>query len=146
MARRSEDGRQEARADEDMWVILAIIQPFKLDEVTLALEAVRGLAGMTVSECRGFGRGKFAAVQADQGAERGEPTSSTRSPLAAQMVDFTPKVRIEIAVAGREVADRVIETIARAAHTGRRGDGKIVAWPVRRALRVRTLDEGPAAL
>ena len=120
-------------ADQDLWMILAIIQPFKLDSVTLALEGLPAFGGVTVSDCRGFGHGK-------QAAERAEPFSE------AQVVDFKPKIRLDIAVAGSEAADRIIETIARAAHTGRPGDGKIFAWPLRRAVRVRTLDETGATL
>lgn len=145
MARRSEGDAQEAYAGEDMWVILAIIQPFKLDAVTLALEELPGFGGMTVSECRGFGRGKLAAEGADELTQSGKPASRAAAP-GAQVVDFTAKVRIEIAVAGREVAERVIETISRAAHTGRRGDGKIFAWPIERAIRIRTFDERSSAL
>lgn len=145
MARRSEDDGEGAHADQDMWVILAIIQPFKLDAVTLALEELPGFGGMTVTECRGFGRGKLVAERADELTQSGEPASSAAEP-GAQVVDFTAKVRLEIAVASREVADRVIETISQAAHTGRRGDGKIFSWPIGRAVRIRSFEEGSSAL
>lgn len=124
----------------ELWMIVAIIQPFKLDTVTLALEALPGFGGMTVSDCRGFGRGKF-------GGEPDEPDRGrAREPDAADVVDFTAKIRLEVAVAGREPADAVIDAIARAAHTGRKGDGKILAWPIVRALRIRTLEQGAEAL
>ena len=112
----------------DLWLVLAIIQPFKLDSVTLALEAIQGFGGMTVSDCRGFGREKV---------EEGSP---------AGLVDFTDKVKLEVAVAGREHANAIVDVIARAAHTGNRGDGKVFTWPLARAVRVRTLDEGAPAL
>lgn len=120
---------------DDLWMVLAIIQPFKLDAVTLALEAIPRFGGMTVSECRGFGHGKVER-------EAGDPARSQSS----EVVDFTPKTRLEIAAAGRAQADAVIDAIARTAHTGNPGDGKIFAWPLERAIRVRTLDEGTLAL
>ncbi len=124
----------------ELWMIVAIIQPFKLDAVTLALEGLPGFGGMTVSDCRGFGRGKLGSESED--ADRNRP----REGEGADLVDFTAKIRLEVGVAGQDRADTVIDAIARAAHTGRKGDGKIVAWPVVRALRIRTLEEGAEAL
>ena len=124
----------------ELWMIVAIIQPFKLDAVTLALEGLSGFGGMTVSDCRGFGRGKLAPESDD--ADRNRP----REGESDDLVDFTAKVRLEVAVVGDDRAQAVIDAIARAARTGRKGDGKIVAWPVARALRIRTLEEGADAL
>lgn len=132
----ADSGMADAGMSDDMWMIQAIIQPFKLDQVTLALESMPWFGGITVIECRGFGREKVAdvgiehVVRSDQG----------------DVVDFTAKLLLEIAVAGRDRADAVIEALANAAHTGHRGDGKIFAWPLTRAVRVRTMDEGNAAL
>lgn len=135
---RSVRQRSQAGDPDDLWLVVAFVQPFKLDDVTLALERVEGFAGMTVSECRGFGHEKLDDLRA--GAVGGAPARSEG------LIDFTPKVRIEVAVAGRKVADAVVDAIGRAAHTGRRGDGKILRMPVDRAVRVRTMDEGARAL
>lgn len=136
----SQDPRSGAPdSDTDLWMVVAIIQPFRLDEVTLALESIPDFGGMTVSECRGFGRGRVAdKVRATEGGD------GLR--VAAEVVDFTAKLRIDVAVAGRARADAVVDTIARAAHTGRRGDGKIFLWQLARALRVRTSEEDSQAL
>ena len=120
---------------DKLWMVLAIIQPFKLDAVTLGLEALPHFGGMTVSECRGFGHGKVA----------GEPGAIPHD-QRSDAVDFTPKIRLEVAVNGQAQTDTVIDTIARIAHTGNPGDGKIFSWPLERAVRVRTLDEGALAL
>lgn len=120
--------------DDDLWMVLAIIQEFRLDTVMLSLERIPGFGGMTVSECRGFGQEHLHEARAP-----GEPHSHG-------LVDFTRKVKLEAAVAGRDAADEVMDAIARAARTGRRGDGKIFAWPLARAVRVRTLEKGRRAL
>lgn len=132
--------------DADLWLIIAIIQPFKVDAVTLALEDIPGFGGMTVSDCRGFGHGKVSDEGAEETAGEDGSKRDTISARGSEIVDFTPKVRLEIAVAGRERADRVVETIGRSAHTGRRGDGKIFALPLSVAVRVRTFDKGASAL
>ena len=124
-------------------MVLAIVQPFKLDAVTLALENIAGFGGMTVSDCRGFGRGKVA--EEDDAVDRGNSVSTARSNRPV-VQDFTKKTRIEIAVHGRTLADAIVEAIARTAHTGRRGDGKVFLWPVARAVRVRTLETDVRAL
>ena len=131
--------------DADLWLVIAIIQPFRVDAVTLALENIPGFGGMTVSDCRGFGHGKVS----DEGAEDAAEQSGSAARIghrANEVLDFTPKVRLDIAVAGRERADRVVEAIGRSAHTGRRGDGKVFALPLNVAVRVRTFDEGRSAL
>lgn len=125
---------------DDMWMIEAVIQPFKLDAVTLALEEIPAFRGMTVSDCRGFGQEKLA------GAHDAAPGASPPHRHGADFIDFTTKLKLEIAVVGRAGADLVVGTIARTAHTGRRGDGKIVAWPLARVVRVRTLEEDVNAL
>jgi nitrogen regulatory protein P-II 1 len=109
--------------------IEAIIKPFKLDEVKDALHEI-GLQGMTVTETKGFGRQK-GHTELYRGAE--------------YVVDFLPKVKIEIAVEDRLV-ERAIETIQQAAHTGRIGDGKIFVTPIEETIRIRTGERGPDAI
>lgn len=124
-------------------MVLAVIQPFKLDAVTLALEELAGFGGMTVTECRGFGQEKLADLQEESERSASHPRRRRND---TGLVDFTAKVKLEIATVGRVQADAIVDTIASAAHTGRRGDGKIFAWPITRAVRVRTLEEGSGAL
>ena len=101
--------------------IEAIIKPFKLDEVKDALNEM-GIKGMTVSEVKGYGRQK-GHTEIYRGAE--------------YVVDFIPKVKIEIVV-GADMVDQVVEKIRNAANTGKIGDGKIFVLPVERIVRVRT--------
>jgi len=112
-----------------MKMVIAVIKPFKLDEVRDALTAI-GVHGMTVSEVKGYGRQK-GHTEIYRGAE--------------YAVNFLPKVRIEIAVPG-EQADRVIEVIGSAAKTGQIGDGKIFVMPVEQAVRIRTGETDADAL
>jgi len=109
--------------------IEAIIKPFKLDDVKEKLSEV-GVKGMTVSEVRGFGRQK-GHTEIYRGAE--------------YVVDFLPKIKIEITVADDHVAE-VIEVIRSAAHTGKIGDGKIFVIPVDECVRIRTGESGEQAL
>ena len=109
--------------------IEAIIKPFKLDDVRQALSEI-GVMGMTVSEVKGFGRQK-GHTELYRGAE--------------YVVDFLPKVKMEIVVDDSQV-ESVIETITNAAHTGRIGDGKIFVLPLEQAIRIRTGEEGDAAI
>jgi nitrogen regulatory protein P-II 1 len=109
--------------------VTAIIKPFKLDEVREALAEV-GVNGLTVTEVKGFGRQK-GHTELYRGAE--------------YVVDFLPKIRVEMVVAD-EAVDRVIEAIVRAARTGKIGDGKIFVTPVEQAIRIRTSESGDAAL
>ena len=109
--------------------IEAIIKPFKLDEVKEALHEV-GLQGITVLEAKGFGRQK-GHTELYRGAE--------------YVVDFLPKVKLEIVVED-EMLDRAVEAIQNAAHTGRIGDGKIFIVPVEDAIRVRTGERGREAI
>lgn len=104
-----------------MKLIIAVIKPFKLEEVRDALTAI-GVHGMTVAEVKGYGRQK-GHMEIYRGAE--------------YAVNFLPKVRIEIAVSS-EMADRVVEAISTAAKTGQIGDGKIFVAPIEGAMRIRT--------
>jgi nitrogen regulatory protein P-II 1 len=104
--------------------IEAIIKPFKLDDVKDALNGI-GITGMTMSEVKGYGRQK-GHTEIYRGAE--------------YVVDFIPKVKIEIVVAAHLVGE-VVDTIRKAANTGKIGDGKIFVMPVERVVRVRTGEE-----
>lgn len=107
----------------------AIIKPFKLDEVKEALHDI-GINGMTVTEARGFGRQK-GHTELYKGAE--------------YMVDFLPKVKIEI-VLEDSLVTRALESISKAAHTGKIGDGKIFISPIEDVIRIRTGENGRDAL
>jgi nitrogen regulatory protein P-II 1 len=109
--------------------IEAIIKPFKLDEVKEALQEV-GLQGITVTEAKGFGRQKGHA-ELYRGAE--------------YIVDFLPKVKIEIVI-GDDLVERAIDAIRRAAQTGRIGDGKIFVSNIEEAIRIRTGESGLDAI
>ena len=104
-----------------MKMVMAIIKPFKLDDVREALSDI-GVQGITVTEVKGFGRQK-GHTELYRGAE--------------YVVDFLPKIKIEIAVA-EDVLERVVETIAQAANTGKIGDGKIFVWQLDQVMRIRT--------
>jgi len=112
-----------------MKLITAIIKPFKLDDVREALSAV-GVQGLTVTEVKGFGRQK-GHTELYRGAE--------------YVVEFLPKVKLEIAVKD-EVLDQAVEAIRKAAHTGKIGDGKIFVMDVLQVIRVRTGESGPEAI
>lgn len=112
-----------------MKMIVAVVKPFKLDEVREALVAA-GVEGLTVSEVKGYGRQK-GQTEIYRGAE--------------YQVNFVPKVKLE-AVVDEAAAPGAIEAIKRAAATGRIGDGKIFVLPVEEAVRIRTGETGPAAL
>ena len=112
-----------------MKLIIAIIKPFKLEEVKEALTAV-GVEGMTASEAKGFGRQK-GHTEIYRGNE--------------YTVDFLPKVRVEIALAD-ELVGPAVEAIAKAAKTGKIGDGKIFVMPLEEAIRIRTDERGESAV
>ena len=109
--------------------IEAIIKPFKLDEVREALSEI-GVAGLTVCEVKGFGRQK-GHTELYRGAE--------------YVVDFLPKIKIEIVVAD-ETVEPAIEAIIKAASTGKIGDGKIFVMPVEQVVRIRTGESNEAAI
>jgi len=110
--------------------IEAIIKPFKLEDVKDALVEV-GIEGMTISEVKGYGR-----QQGHSELYRG----------AEYVVEFIPKVKIEIVVSGEEFANAAIEAIISAAHTGKIGDGKIFVTDIERTIRIRTGEEDGEAL
>jgi nitrogen regulatory protein P-II 2 len=112
-----------------MKIVMAVIKPFKLDEVRDALTAI-GVHGMTVSEVKGYGRQR-GHTEIYRGAE--------------YAVSFLPKVKVEVAVATDQV-DKVIEAITAAAKTGQIGDGKIFVVPIEHAVRIRTGETDAAAL
>lgn len=116
-------------AQSEIKQITAIIKPFKLDEVREALSEL-GVSGLTVTEVKGFGRQK-GHTELYRGAE--------------YVVDFLPKIKIDIVVAADQV-DSVLEQIVQAARTGKIGDGKIFVTPVEQVLRIRTGEFGEQAL
>ena len=112
-----------------MKLIIAVIKPFKLDEVREALSAI-GVQGITATEVKGFGRQK-GHTELYRGAE--------------YVVDFLPKIKLEIAVSDA-LLDKTIETISKSASTGKIGDGKVFVLDLQDAIRVRTGDRGDSAL
>jgi len=122
-------GFKLSRREFKMKKIEAIIKPFKLEEVKDALTEI-GVQGLTVSEVKGFGRQK-GHTELYRGAE--------------YVVDFIPKVKIEVVVPD-SIAEKVVETIVNAARTGRIGDGKVFVIPVEDAVRIRTGERGENAI
>ncbi len=112
-----------------MKLITAIIKPFKLEEVKEALSEI-GIEGMTVTEVKGFGRQK-GHTEIYRGSE--------------YTVDFLPKVKLEIAI-GDDIVAKTIETIIKAAKTGKIGDGKIFVTPLDEIIRIRTDERGDSAI
>ncbi|TDV09190.1 nitrogen regulatory protein P-II family [Paraburkholderia caballeronis] len=112
-----------------MKLIVAIIKPFKLEDVREGLSAL-GVSGITVTEVKGFGRQK-GHTELYRGAE--------------YAVDFQPKVKVEIAVAD-DLVDRVVEAVEQSARTGKIGDGKVFVLPLEQAVRIRTGETGGDAL
>jgi len=125
----TDDATLNSTGQAIMKLIMAIIKPFKLDDVREALTPL-GVQGLTVTEVKGFGRQK-GQTEIYRGAE--------------YHVSFLPKVKIEVVV-GDDLADGVIEAIAKAANTGKIGDGKIFVMDVERAMRIRTGEIDIAAL
>ena len=131
---RDDDSKRSHHAREEiegltMKLVVAIIKPFKLDEVRQALTGI-GVHGMTVTEVKGYGRQK-GHTEIYRGAE--------------YVVNFLPKLRIEIAVAS-DLADKAVEVITATARTGQIGDGKIFVTPIDHALRIRTGETDSDAL
>ncbi len=112
-----------------MKLVSAIIKPFKLDDVREALSEI-GVQGITVTEVKGFGRQK-GHTELYRGAE--------------YVVDFLPKVKLEVAV-NDDLLEQVIEAVSKAANTGKIGDGKIFVYSLEQAVRIRTGETGPDAL
>ncbi|MBD3620280.1 MAG: P-II family nitrogen regulator [Chromatiales bacterium] len=112
-----------------MKLVTAIIKPFKLDDVRESLSEI-GVQGITVTEVKGFGRQK-GHTELYRGAE--------------YVVDFLPKVKLEVAI-DDGLVDQVIEAITKSANTGKIGDGKIFVYPLEQAIRIRTGESGPDAL
>ena len=112
-----------------MKLVTAIIKPFKLDDVRESLSEI-GVQGISVTEVKGFGRQK-GHTELYRGAE--------------YVVDFLPKVKIDVAIADDQL-DRVIEAITKAANTGKIGDGKIFVVPLEQAIRIRTGETGTDAV
>jgi nitrogen regulatory protein P-II 2 len=122
-------GRPLIKGDKKMKLVTAIIKPFKLDDVREALSEI-GVQGVTVTEVKGFGRQK-GHTELYRGAE--------------YVVDFLPKVKIEAAI-DDGLLDQVIESITKAANTGKIGDGKIFVSELQEVVRIRTGETGPDAL
>ncbi len=112
-----------------MKLVMAIVKPFKLDDAREALSDI-GVQGVTVTEVKGFGRQK-GHTELYRGAE--------------YVVDFLPKVKVEVVVSD-ELVDQVIEAVSKAANTGKIGDGKIFVMEVEQAIRIRTGESGIEAL
>jgi nitrogen regulatory protein P-II 1 len=109
--------------------IEAVLKPFKLDEVREALSEI-GVSGLTVTEVKGFGRQK-GHTELYRGAE--------------YVVDFLPKIKVEV-ILSDDLVDRAVDTIVRAARTGKIGDGKIFVTAVEQVIRIRTGESGDAAV
>ena len=112
-----------------MKLVTAVIKPFRLDDVREALSQI-GIQGMTVTEVKGFGRQK-GHTELYRGAE--------------YVVDFLPKVKLEVAIS-EELVDQALEALSEAARTGKIGDGKIFVYGIEQVIRIRTGETGPAAL
>jgi nitrogen regulatory protein P-II 2 len=121
--------RNQPKGSAGMKLIMAVIKPFKLDDVREALTPL-GVQGLTVTEVKGFGRQK-GQTEIYRGAE--------------YHVSFLPKVKIEVVVPS-DLVEQVIEAIAKAAHTGKIGDGKIFVLDVDRAMRIRTGETDASAI
>jgi len=119
----------KTQGESFMKLVAAIIKPFKLDDVREALSEI-GVTGITVTEVKGFGRQK-GHTELYRGAE--------------YVVDFLPKIKVEIAIDDDQL-DSVIEAITAAAKTGKIGDGKIFVYELTQAIRIRTGESGPEAL
>lgn len=113
-----------------MKLVIAMLQPFRLDEVTRALGRLKGVTGMTTMPCQGFGR-----ERPRQGTDR----------LDTALGDFSDKVQVEV-VTPEEHVGEVVNAIVQTAHSGRYGDGLLLVVPVERAIRLSTLEEGETAV
>ena len=111
-----------------MRIITAMIQPFMLNKIMVALEAIEGFPGITVTEARGFGRRR-----------------SQQEKRSLQIDELKKKLRLEI-VAPPDKVQQIVETLVNVAHTGNDGDGKVFIWPVESAIRIQTREKDEAAL
>jgi nitrogen regulatory protein P-II 1 len=116
----------------DLWTVTAIVQPFRLDPVSLALEGLPECHGVTISDCRGFGHAKLSRER--------------QAPNRRDVIDYARHVRIDCMVAGRFNAIDVARTIAIVAHTGNEGDGKVFIAPLSGAVAIRDFDVDELAL
>jgi len=110
--------------------IKAIIRPFKLLDVAEALKEIEGLPGVTVSEIRGFGKGR---------------AKNATDKVTFEMVEFIPRIQLEVVV-NDAIVDAVINVIQKFAHTGNTGDGKIFVTNVEETVKIRTNERGPSAI
>ena len=110
-----------------MKLIVAYVQPFLVEKVVQALHSTPGVSGATVAHARGFGRGRQSAGQEEE------------------IFGTSARVRVEVA-ANDDCVTAIVQKIASAAHTGNRGDGKILVLPLETAVRIQTAEVGPAAL
>lgn len=113
---------------DDLWLVVAIVQPFKVDVITLTLARHPAYDGMTITDCRGLSTQTGRMMVAD--GEGDEPR---------------PRTRLELLVSGRVQAEAIADTIALAAHTGRFGDGKVLILPVQESLSIREFPRGATA-
>lgn len=111
-----------------MKLIVAYVQPFLVEKIVQTLHATDGVSGATVTHARGFGRGR-----------RSDPATEE------EVTGASPRVRIEVA-ANDESVNAIVADILDAAHTGKRGDGKVLVIPIERAIRIQTREEGPGVL
>ncbi|MFH0989622.1 MAG: P-II family nitrogen regulator [bacterium] len=110
--------------------IKAILRPFKLLEVTEALQEIEGLPGVTVSEIKGFGKGR---------------AKKAKDKIVYEMVELIPRIKIEVVVSD-EMADEVVSVIQKCSHTGNTGDGKIFILNVEEVIKIRTNERGKGAI
>lgn len=110
--------------------IKAIIRPFKLLDVSEALKEIEGLPGVTVSEIRGFGKGR---------------AKNAKDQVVYEMVEFVPRIQLEVVV-NDDMVDAIVNIIQKYAHTGNKGDGKIFVVNVEETVKIRTNERGPDAI
>ena len=126
----------------DLWLVTAVIQPFKLDAVTLALEASPACRGATVTECRGFGGEKLSRDRSQRRlpSEGDAASRDERSTSESRILDYSKRLRVDCAIAGHGDAVAIARVIARAAHTGREGDGKVFVSQLVGVIGIRIFD------
>jgi len=130
------DQAHSLNTSSDLWMVEAIIRPFKLDSVARALEGIPGFDGMTVTDARGFGDAKVRSDREAAHTAAAGSSAEQRLRVDSSVADFSPGMKLEVVVAGSAVADAVATAVARAAHTGNAGDGRVFVWPVARMIRI----------